>query len=74
VVTALDRRSGGGSAKATPAATECACDFGGAELAGTPRVCGVNPFPARVGENAAFVPISADCPLEGCQQFEADTL
>lgn len=58
----------------TPAegSTECACDFGGVDVTGTSRLCGVTPFPARVGENEPFVPIAAECPMMGCPMFELD--
>jgi len=51
-------------------AVDCPCDFGGADLGETSRVCGISVLPAQVGENAAFVPVSAECRPMGCPTIE----
>ena len=51
-------------------ATECACDFRGADLTGASRACGVTPYPFVVEENAPFIPITVDCRPGRCAAFE----
>lgn len=55
--------------RASPAA-DCDCGFGGAELSGASRICGVTPFPFVVEENSAFIPITVDCRPGRCAVFE----
>jgi hypothetical protein len=49
-------------------AEPCACDFGDHPVTGRSRLCGITPLAARVGENASFVPVSAEC--RACPNFE----
>jgi hypothetical protein len=53
-----------------PPADDCACDFGGVDLTGTVRLCGISPFAANVGENEPFAPIPVDCSTTACLPLE----
>lgn len=49
--------------RATGETQECDCAFGGVDLTGRARMCGISPFAGSVAENAPALVVSADCGL-----------